>query len=157
AFELFTYLKATIGNWRDIEEIDRLLIDVLNGRAFDQSGLIYGIGHSVYTRSDPRAVILRDLADHLARQKGRQDEFDFWELVGRRAVVLIKNRHGKQHIVSPNIDFYSCIVYEMLGLPKDIFVALFAMSRIVGWCAHYMEEVTKRKKIIRPKLQKEPT
>ncbi|MDR1542929.1 MAG: hypothetical protein LBS50_00675 [Prevotellaceae bacterium] len=155
-YEMFIYLKNTIRDWKDMDKIDACLIDILNGQAFDKSGLIYGIGHSIYADADPRAMILKKIAYNLANEKGRSDEFNFGELIGNRAIEQIKNKYGKQKIVSPNIDFYSGFIYEMIGLQKELYIALFAMSRIVGWCAHYIDEVTNNKKIIRPVSNSKP-
>ncbi len=147
--EMFNWLKSAVSDWKNSDEINTYLAGILNRQAFDKSGLIYGIGHSVYTVRDPRAVILRKLASHLAKEKGRSEEFDFLELIATRAIEQIKNKYGGK-IVSQNIDFYSGFIYEMIGFPKELYITLFAMSRIVGWCTHYIDELTNRKTLIRP-------
>jgi citrate synthase len=149
--DMFNHLKENILDWKNVEEIDLYLTRILNREAYNGTGLIYGIGHAVYTISDPRALLLRELAGELAREKGRYDEFKFLELLEERAVEVfarVKN-NGKQ--VSSNVDFYTGFVYEMLGLPQEIYTPLFAMARIVGWTAHRNEELNfAGKRIIRP-------
>ena len=149
--DMFDHLKENIRQWTDVDEIDRYLTSILNRKAYNKTGLLYGIGHAVYTISDPRALLLRELAGELAGEKGRCDEFQFLELLEQRAVEVfarVKN-NGKQ--VSSNVDFYSGFVYDMLGLPREIYTPLFAMARIVGWTAHRNEELNfAGKRIIRP-------
>ena len=113
--------------------------------------MIYGIGHAVYTISDPRALLLKELARDLAREKGKEREFAFLELLEERAIATFGRIKNNGKTVSSNIDFYSGFVYEMIGLPQEIFTPLFAMARIVGWCAHRNEELHfEGKRIIRP-------
>ena len=113
--------------------------------------LIYGIGHAVYTISDPRAVVLKELARDLAKEKGREEEFAFLELLESRAIECFAKHKGTKKRVSSNVDFYSGFVYEMIGLPQEIYTPLFAMARIVGWTAHRIEELNfDGKRIIRP-------
>ncbi|MDR1330588.1 MAG: citrate synthase, partial [Tannerella sp.] len=122
--DMFNHLKENILDWKNVEEIDRYLAAILNREAYNRTGLIYGIGHAVYTISDPRALLLRELACELAREKGRFEEFKFLELLEERAVEVfarVKN-NGKQ--VSSNVDFYTGFVYEMLGLPQEIYTPL---------------------------------
>lgn len=149
---MFRHLKGAINNWKDTKEIDAYFTRMLNKEVYDKKGLIYGIGHAVYTISDPRAVLLKDLARDLAKEKGREDEFNFLELLEERAIETFsafKGKGGKR--VSSNVDFYSGFVYEMIGLPQEIYTPLFAMARIVGWCAHRIEELNfEGKRIIRP-------
>lgn len=149
--DMFNHLKENIDDWKSTDEIDQYFTRMLNKEVYNKTGLIYGIGHAVYTISDPRALLLRELARELAKEKGRSDEFEFLELLEERAVEVfakVKN-NGKQ--VSSNIDFYSGFVYEMIGLPQEIYTPLFAMARIVGWTAHRNEELNfAGKRIIRP-------
>lgn len=149
---MFKHLKEAITDWKNTGEIDAYLKRMLRKEAYDKKGLIYGIGHAVYTISDPRAVLLKELARELAREKGRQDEFDFLELLEERSIETFsgfKGKGGKR--VSSNVDFYSGFVYEMIGLPQEIYTPLFAMARIVGWSAHRIEELNfEGKRIIRP-------
>ncbi|MDR2533388.1 MAG: citrate/2-methylcitrate synthase [Tannerellaceae bacterium] len=149
--DMFAHLKENISDWTSIPEIDAYYMRMLNKDAYDKSGLIYGIGHAVYTISDPRAVLLKELARDLAVEKDRSEEFAFLELLEERAIECFTAHKGAKKRVSSNIDFYSGFVYEMIGLPKEIYTPLFAMSRIVGWTAHRIEELNfKSKRIIRP-------
>ncbi|MDR1455806.1 MAG: citrate synthase [Tannerella sp.] len=149
--DMFNHLKENIRDWKNVEEIDAYLTRILNREVYNRTGLIYGIGHAVYTISDPRALLLRELARDLAGEKGRLDEFEFLERLEERAVDVfarVKN-NGKQ--VSSNVDFYSGFVYELIGLPTEIYTPLFAMARIVGWTAHRNEELNfAGRRIIRP-------
>lgn len=151
--EMFDHLKEAITNWKDVKEIDKYLNKMLNKEAYDRSGLIYGIGHAVYTISDPRAILLKDLARDLAEEKGLQKEFAFLELLEERSINAFMTFKGtginKQ--VSTNVDFYSGFVYQAIGLPTEVFTPLFAMSRVTGWTAHRIEELNfASKRIIRP-------
>jgi len=149
--DMFKHLKENISDWKSVKEIDKYFERMLNKEVYDKTGLIYGIGHAVYTISDPRALLLKELARDLAKEKGRQAEFAFLELLEERAINAFYNFKGNKKSVSSNIDFYSGFVYEMIGLPEEIYTALFAMSRIVGWTAHRIEELNfKSKRIIRP-------
>lgn len=149
--DMFHHLKENIHDWKNVNEIDTYLTRILNKEAYNKTGLIYGIGHAVYTISDPRAILLKEMARDLAKEKGLEEEFEFLELLEERGIemfVKVKN-NGKQ--VSSNVDFYSGFVYEMIGLPKEIFTPIFAMARIVGWTAHRNEEMNfAGKRIIRP-------
>ena len=149
----FEHLKKAIADWEDREEVGAYLDRILRKEVYDKKGLIYGIGHAVYTISDPRAVLLKDMARELAKEKGREKEFAFLELLEETAVERFMKhkgeRIGKQ--VCANVDFYSGFVYEMIGLSREVYTPLFAMSRIAGWMAHRIEELNfKSKRIIRP-------
>jgi citrate synthase len=149
--DMFNHLKKHISDWKNVDEIDAYFMRMLNKEAYNKTGLIYGIGHAVYTISDPRAVLLKELAHDLAKEKGRSEEFAFLELLEERAIECFANFKGTKKRVSSNVDFYSGFVYEMIGLPQEIYTPLFAMSRIVGWTAHRIEELNfKSKRIIRP-------
>ncbi|MDR1879365.1 MAG: citrate/2-methylcitrate synthase [Tannerellaceae bacterium] len=149
--DMFNHLKQHIADWENTAEIDAYFMRMLNKEAYNKTGLIYGIGHAVYTISDPRAVLLKELARDLAKEKGRLKEFAFLELLEERAIECFANFKGTKKRVSSNVDFYSGFVYEMIGLPQEIYTPLFAMARIVGWTAHRIEELTfKSKRIIRP-------
>lgn len=145
-------LKENVSNWKDVDEIDEYLIKILRKEAHDKTGLIYGIGHAVYTISDPRAGLLKAMAKDLAKEKGREDEFELMSLVEERSIkkfMEFKGARAKQ--VCINVDFYSGFVYDMIGLPDEVFTPLFAMARIVGWSAHRIEELNfTSKRIIRP-------
>ena len=150
---MFNHLKENIRNWKSISEIDDYLQKMLRKEVYDKCGLIYGIGHAVYTISDPRALLLKEMARDLAREKGREEEFAFLELLEERAVENFMNFKGNKvnKRVCANVDFYSGFVYEMIGLPSEVFTPLFAMSRITGWAAHRIEELNfDSKRIIRP-------
>jgi citrate synthase len=148
---MFNHLKENISDWKNVKEIDKYFERMLNKEVYNKSGLIYGIGHAVYTISDPRAILLKELARELAKEKGRLSEFEFLEILEERAIQAFYNFKGTKKSVSSNIDFYSGFVYEMIGLPEEIYTPLFAMSRIVGWTAHRIEELNfKSKRIIRP-------
>lgn len=145
-------LKKNVKHWDNPSEIDNYLIKVLNKEAYDKTGLIYGIGHAVYTISDPRAVLLKELARELAKEKGREEEYALMELVEERAVkTFMEFKEGKTKQTCINVDFYSGFVYDTIGLPEEVFTPLFAMARIVGWTAHRIEELNfTSKRIIRP-------
>jgi len=150
---MFEHLKAAIKNWKDVKEIDSYLKKMLNKEAYNKSGLIYGIGHAVYTISDPRALLLKDMARKLAIEKGLQKEFEFLELLDQRAVQAFMDFKGSgiNKQVCTNVDFYSGFVYDAMKLPTEVYTPLFAMSRITGWSAHRIEELNfASKRIIRP-------
>ncbi|MCI1956381.1 MAG: citrate synthase, partial [Oscillospiraceae bacterium] len=128
-------LMATVKDWEDEDEVCAYLEKVLRGEAADHSGLIYGIGHAVYTLSDPRAVILKKQAEKLAGEKGMLPKFELFKRVERLAPKVFAKVTGKSKVMCANVDFYSGLVYEMLGIPSDLFTPLFAVSRIPGWCA----------------------
>ena len=149
--DMFHHLQQNIKDWTSVEEIDTYFTRMLNKEVYNKTGLIYGIGHAVYTISDPRAILLKELARDLAREKGKEREFAFLELLEERAIATFGRIKNNGKTVSSNIDFYSGFVYEMIGLPQEIFTPLFAMARIVGWCAHRNEELNfEGKRIIRP-------
>ena len=149
--DMFNHLKANISDWKSVDEIDTYFMRMLNKEVYNKTGLIYGIGHAVYTISDPRAIVLKELARDLAKEKQREEEFAFLELLEERAIECFVRQKGTKKRVSSNVDFYSGFVYEMIGLPQEIYTPLFAMARIVGWCAHRIEELNfDGKRIIRP-------
>ena len=143
-------IKANVENWKDEEELRSYLSRIIDGKAFDNSGLIYGIGHAVYSISDPRADILRRSVKDLAREKHREDELLLYSMVERIAPAMIMKKHESQKLVSANIDFYSGFIYSMLDIPQEIFTPIFAISRISGWSAHRLEELQSDSRIIRP-------
>ncbi len=151
--DMFNHLKTNIKNWNSDSEITDYLMKMLNKKAYNHTGLIYGIGHAVYTISDPRAELLKEMARDLAKEKKREEEFAFLEKLEERGVEAFMNFKGNKvnKRVCANVDFYSGFVYEMIGLPKEVYTPLFAMSRIAGWCAHRIEELNfEGKRIIRP-------
>ena len=141
-------LKAHVSDWTSEAQIRSYLEDILAKRAFDGSGLIYGIGHAVYSLSDPRAEVLRKFTIDISREKGLSDEMELRLIVERVAREMLTARNGRP--ASSNVDFYSGFLYQMLGLPQELFTPLFAIARMPGWCAHRMEELSEGGKIIRP-------
>ncbi|MDR1107569.1 MAG: citrate synthase, partial [Spirochaetaceae bacterium] len=133
-------MKKQVRRWDDEGEAADYLARLLKGEAYDHSGLIYGQGHAVYTLSDPRAVLLRDKAAILAREKNLTDEFDLYRLVERLSPEVFKKIKGSDKHICANVDFYSGFVYKMLGIPSELYTPLFAVSRVAGWCAHRLEE-----------------
>ncbi|GAA6528439.1 citrate synthase [Segatella asaccharophila] len=145
------HLKESIKDWTNVDEIDTYLNRMLNKEAYDKSGLIYGIGHAVYTKSDPRAVELKKLGGELAKEKGREEEYHFLTLLEQEGIKCLMKHRGGTKPACANLDFYSGFIYEMLGLPQEIYTPIFAMARIVGWTAHRIEELNfEGRRIIRP-------
>ncbi len=147
---MFRDIMEHLDDWTDEKEVEAYLNKILDKEAFDHSGLIYGMGHAVYTLSDPREVILKDYARRLAEEKGMTKEFALYDLVERLAGRLIMERRNMQKNVCANVDFYSGFVYSMLGIPEELFTPLFAIARMPGWSAHRLEELLNASKIIRP-------
>ena len=147
---MFDNIKKNVSDWEDVEEVKEYLGKILDKQAFDGAGLIYGMGHAVYTLSDPRKVILKEFARKLSIEKGREKEFALYEMIENESPDLIKARHHMFKPVCANVDFYSGFVYSMLGIPEEMFTPMFAIARIVGWSAHRMEELINMDKIIRP-------
>lgn len=148
--QMFEDLKQQVNNWTDERQIEDYLSKILNKEAFDRSGLIYGIGHAVYSISDPRAIILKEYAGRLAKEKGLEDEFNLYTKVEKLAPEVIGKVRKMYKGVSANVDFYSGFVYRMLNIPPELYTPIFAISRIVGWSAHRIEELVNAGKIIRP-------
>ena len=148
--EQFEHIERDIKNWKNDDEICAYLRKILNKEAGDGSGLIYGMGHAVYTLSDPRAVKLKKLAKVLAAKKGLLDEFELIESVERLTPYVFAEKHGGEAVMCANVDMYSGFVYKMLNIPVELYTPLFAVARVVGWCAHRIEEVYNDNKIMRP-------
>lgn len=148
--QMFDDIKEHCPDWMDKHQIADYLMKILNKEAFDQSGLIYGMGHAVYTESDPREVILKKYAKKLSVAKGLEDEFKLYENVEKVAARLIMKKRRRYKPVCANVDFYSGFVYTMLGIPRELFTPIFAIARISGWSAHRLEELVNDGKIIRP-------
>ncbi|MGN0394055.1 MAG: citrate/2-methylcitrate synthase, partial [Coprococcus sp.] len=148
--QMFDDLKEHVKDWSDEAALREYLESLLNKEGFDHSGLIYGMGHAVYTNSDPRARILKGYAERLAEEKGKQKEFQLYATVERIAAELLAGRRNRSKTISANVDFYSGFVYSMLGIPIELFTPIFAIARIAGWCAHRIEELVNAGKIIRP-------
>ena len=147
---MFEDMKLHVKDWEDEDAIKDYLGKLLDRQVFDHSGLIYGIGHAVYSLSDPRAEIFRSSAGKLAEEKGKSKEFALASAVERLAPEVIGEKRKIYKGVSANVDFYSGFVYELMGLPMELYTPLFAMARIVGWSAHRIEELANNGKIIRP-------
>ncbi|MDA8442530.1 MAG: citrate/2-methylcitrate synthase [Peptococcaceae bacterium] len=148
--QMFEDIKENLRDWDDLAAIEDYLLKILNKQAFDRAGLIYGIGHAVYSISDPRAVILKAYAEQLAQEKGLADEYNLYVKVEQLAPQVIAKVSKMYKGVSANVDFYSGLVYRMLNLPDEMFTPIFAISRMAGWSAHRIEEIVNAGKIIRP-------
>ncbi|WP_297213464.1 citrate/2-methylcitrate synthase [uncultured Flavonifractor sp.] len=149
--EMFGYIEEGVKDWQDEEEVKHFLGRLLRKEAGDRSGLIYGMGHAVYTLSDPRAVILKKFARNLAQTKGMEEEFALYETVERLTPEVLLSVKGESKVVCANVDLFSGMVYKMMGIPQELYTPLFAVARMVGWCAHRIEEVYQPgNRIIRP-------
>ncbi|MBQ5564089.1 MAG: citrate/2-methylcitrate synthase [Clostridia bacterium] len=148
--KMFEDMKKNISDYTDEDEVRSYLIKLLHGEAFDNAGLIYGMGHAVYSISDPRARVFKGFVKKLSEEKGRMDEFGLYSMVERLAPEVIAKERRIYKGVSANVDFYSGFVYSMLDLPQKLFTPLFAIARIAGWSAHRIEELVNQNKIIRP-------
>jgi len=148
--QMFEDMKKQVSNWGDDAEIDKYLSQILTKEAFDKAGLIYGIGHAVYSISDPRAVIFKKYVARLAKEKGLEDEYNLYAKVEELAPKVIGRVRKIYKGVSANVDFYSGFVYKMLGIPEEMYTSIFAISRMAGWSAHRLEEIINNGKIIRP-------
>ncbi len=148
--QMFEDMKENISDWTDEASVADYLARLLDKQAFDRSGLIYGMGHAVYSISDPRANMLKKFVESLSKEKKRMEEFKLYTLVERLAPEIIAEKRRIYKGVSANVDFYSGFVYNMLDLPLQLFTPLFAIARIAGWAAHRMEEIANAGKIIRP-------
>jgi citrate synthase len=147
---MFADLKEKVKDWTDEEEVSAYLRKLLHKEAFDKKGLIYGMGHAVYSLSDPRAVVLRSFVEELSEEKGYQKEFALYGLVEKLAPKIIAEERKIYKGVCPNVDFFSGFVYQMLDLPIELYTPIFAIARITGWSAHRMEEICHNDKIMRP-------
>ncbi len=147
---MFADIMTNVSDWTSDDAVAAYLTRILNKEAFDRSGLIYGIGHAIYTKSDPRALIFKEHVKKLAIEKGRTEEFELYERVERIAPELLYERNGRDKPICANVDFYSGFVYSMLNLPDELYTPIFAIARIAGWSAHRLEELVTNGKIIRP-------
>ncbi len=148
--EMFADIKKNVKDWNDENELKEYLAKILDGKAFDKAGLIYGMGHAVYSISDPRAEVFKGFVEQLAKEKGKMKEFKLYSTVEKLSQELICAKRKIVKGVSANVDFYSGFVYNMLGLPIELYTPMFAVARIAGWSAHRMEELLNNGKIIRP-------
>ena len=143
-------IKEHVRDPHDEEEVAAYLTKILKKEAFDGNGLIYGIGHAIYSKSDPRAQVFHSYVEELAQAKGRDEDYALYTSVEKLGPELINENRKMYKGVSPNVDFYSGFVYSMLGIPLELYTPIFAVARIVGWSAHRMEELLNIEKIIRP-------
>jgi citrate synthase len=151
--DMMENIKKNVKDWKDREEVENYLLKILSKEANDFSGKIYGIGHAVYTISDPRAILLKEKARDLAIEAGRQDEFELYSMVEEVTPEVFRKFKGEQStkVVCINVDFYSGFVYSCIGIPRELYTPLFALARVSGWCTHRLEELTfSAKRIIRP-------
>ena len=147
---MFDDIKENVKDWEDIDELNAYLTRIVQKDAFDRTGLVYGIGHAVYSISDPRARVLKQFVEQLSQEKGLHREYELYARVEQLAPKIIAEKRKMYKGVSANVDFYSGFVYDMLGLPEELYTPVFAISRIAGWSAHRMEELINAGKIIRP-------
>lgn len=150
---MFEDMKEKVKDWKDEDEVKAYLQALLDKKAFDKAGLIYGMGHAVYSLSDPRANILRSFVEKLSKEKGRTEEYDLYSMVERLGPEVISGERKMYKGVSANVDFYSGFVYHMLDLPLELYTPIFAVARVAGWSAHRIEELINMGKIIRPAYQ----
>ena len=148
--EMMENIKAGVKDWKDEEEVRAYLSKIVRKEAFDRSGLIYGVGHAVYTLSDPRAVLLQEKAADLAVEKGLETEFGLHRIVARQAPEVLKKDKNSNKVVAANVDFYSGFVYQMLNIPTEMYTPIFCIARTAGWAAHRIEELVSGARIIRP-------
>ena len=148
--QMFEDMKEKVSDWTNEGQVADYLNALLNKKAFDNAGLIYGVGHAIYSLSDPRAVIFKSFVEKLSEEKGMHEEFALYDLVERLAPEVISSHRKMYKGVSVNVDFYSGFVYRMLNLPMELYTPIFAIARIAGWSAHRMEELANNGKIIRP-------
>ena len=148
--EMMDDIRANVKNITDKDEVGAYLSKIIDKEAFDRKGLVYGMGHAVYSLSDPRERVFRSYVEKLAHEKGREEDLILYENIEELAPVLISQKRKIYKGVSPNVDFYSGFVYDMLGIPGELYTAIFAIARIVGWSAHRIEEIICADKIIRP-------
>ncbi len=148
--DMMQNIKEHVNDWTDEDEVAAYLEKILKGEAHDNTGLVYGMGHAVYTKSDPRAIILKNKAKDLAEVKGRSDEHQLYLNVEKLTPDIFKRIKKSEKVIAPNVDFFSGFVYDLLDFPRDIYTPLFAMARVVGWSAHRIEELINGKRIIRP-------
>lgn len=151
--EMMEDIRTHVEDTADRAQLREYLLKILHKEAFDNTGLIYGVGHAIYSVSDPRAVILEDFTRRLAAAKGLSHEFEFYQAVAENALDLIRSERRIYKGVCVNVDFYSGFLYKMLGIPTELYTPIFAMARVVGWCAHRMEQLTNEDKIMRPAYQ----
>jgi len=147
--DMMADIKANISDWTDKEECRAYLAKIIQKKAHDRSGKMYGLGHAVYTLSDPRAIILKNKAKELAEAKDRLDEYHLYNMIAEEGPKVFQEIKGSTKIIAPNVDFFSGFVYDCLGIPKEVYTPMFAMARSAGWCAHRIEENLSGRRVIR--------
>lgn len=148
--EMMDEIKNSVKDWSNEDEVADYLAKIMRKEAFDRSGLIYGVGHAVYTRSDPRTILLKGKAEALAKEKGFEDEYNLYTLIEKLAPEVFAREKKSDKVICANVDFYSGFVYRMLNIPQELYTPIFAVGRIAGWCAHRIEELVNGGRIIRP-------
>jgi len=148
--DMMADIKAHVSDWTNREEVGNYLRKIIRKEAHDKSGKLFGLGHAVYTKSDPRAVVIKSLATTFAKEKGREDEMTLYTIIAEDGPEIFQEEKGSDKVIAPNVDFYSGFVYTCLGIPEEIYTPIFAMARACGWCAHRIEENLSGKRIIRP-------
>ncbi|MCK5130115.1 MAG: citrate synthase, partial [Clostridiales bacterium] len=143
-------IKENVKDWTNQKEVEDYIAKIIRKEAGDGSGLVYGMGHAVYTVSDPRAILLKQKAALLAKEKKREDELNLYNLVAQVTPDVFAEVKGSEKVLSPNVDFYSGLVYSMLNIPNELFTPIFAVARVAGWCAHLLEEHASNSRIMRP-------
>ena len=143
-------LKSNVNDWTDEKQVEEYLTKVSMKDAYDRTGLIYGMGHAIYTLSDPRSLLLKAKAQKLAKEKDMEDDFYLYSLIEKLTPLVLSKKSNTEIIVPANVDLYSGFIYQMLNIPKELYTPIFAMARIPGWCAHRLEEIVSGGKIIRP-------
>jgi citrate synthase len=147
---MMTDIKKGVKDWSSEKEVAEYLGRIVRKEVFDRRGLIYGIGHAVYTLSDPRAVLLEKKAGELAAEKDREEEYNLYRTVAKLAPEVLSEHKNTRMNVSPNVDFYSGFVYDMLNIPEELYTPIFCIARVAGWSAHRIEELVSGGKIVRP-------
>jgi citrate synthase len=148
--EMFDNIKSNVQDWENEDEVAAYLAKIIKKEAFNKTGLIYGMGHAVYTKSDPRAIILKKKVSELVAEKNREKEYCLYQNVEKLTPRVFSEVKNSDKVISANVDFYSGFVYDMLGIPQDLYTAIFAMARIAGWSAHILEEMVSGGRIMRP-------
>jgi len=148
--EMVDYIEDTLEDINDEDELKKCLENMLDRKCFDKTGLIYGMGHAVYTKSDPRAVILKEKAKDLSIEKGQLEKFKMYENIEKLTKKIFKERKGENFEICANVDLYSGFIYELLNIPNDLYTPIFATARVASWCAHRIEQIISDKKIMRP-------
>ncbi|MBT5855229.1 citrate synthase [bacterium] len=148
--DMMADIKANVSDWGNVDQVKDYLGQLVRKESGDRSGKIYGLGHAVYTKSDPRATVLLGQAKALAEAKGRQDELNLYLTIAEEGPKVFQEIKGSDKVIAPNVDFFSGFVYDCLGIPEAVYTPMFAMARTAGWCAHRIEEALSGKRVIRP-------